>query len=739
MISARRPASAAFRLRLAIGLLASAAVILMGVWVFMFSQLLAADREMAARVREDAMWAVFQADRHAASLLHSTREALVSADPGYHKDILSAYDVLYSRAILLERGAFVIDLKGTSEIGRLSAARTAEVTSLAPSIDALKPDDPDYLSDLAALLPQIAALREGMAQLLLETNHQMSLARVAERSARQSIHDRLGWSAALLVLAFMGIAGILVIQLRQLRRAHGRMALLQRRSLQQASRAKAANAAKSTFLATMSHEIRTPLNAIIGSAELLGSAGLDDQQAKRVRTIQSSGQLLLDVINDILDFSKLDSKTFEQQKEIIDLPDIGETILLTFVGRAEAAGLGLHVSLPALRLRTDPGRLRQVMVNLVGNALKFTPAGEVRLIGALTPEDRLRIEVIDTGVGIREEDIPRLFRDFEQVDGSYARAYGGTGLGLAICKRIVQGLGGEIGVISKSGVGSTFWFEIPVDVAVTLSSTPAVAASADCPRSSQGLRVLVVDDNPINRAVISDQLEQLGHLSIAVENGFVALSRLEGAAFDLVLMDMQMPGISGPDTTIRLRELGCKLPVIGVTANASIRDRKICEEAGMDGFLAKPVTLSRLSDAIQAVSAVTPEDVRDEPTKDDPGPVADPPVPEWAPNPQLEDLMQSLGRKRVAALVRQFEDSLQDASDDLTRACTALDVAQTDAALHNFKGAALTLGLIRAGERAQALRPPAICRVSDVPDLIALAREDVRLAEAWLAGADLGT
>ena len=293
----------------------------------------------------------------------------------------------------------------------------------------------------------------------------------------------------------------------------------------------------------------------------------------------------------------------------------------------------LQVALPACGLGSDPGRLRQVMVNLVGNALKFTPSGEVRLAATLTEGGRLHVEVVDTGVGIRKEDMARLFRDFEQVDGSYARAYGGTGLGLAICKRIVQGMGGEIGVHSTLGLGSTFWFEIPVEVVSTLTAAERVdPALAEVAQAVTGLRILVVDDNPVNRSVISDQLDQLGHLPVAVDSGFEALAQVGKVPFDLVLMDMQMPGLSGPDTTLRLRDMGCELPVIGVTANASIKDRKICERAGMNGFLAKPVTLGRLAAAIQDVVdplALAPD-------------IGAPPS-EAEANPQLEDLIQNLG------------------------------------------------------------------------------------------------
>lgn len=721
MISSRRPPEVALRVRLGVGLLAGVAVVLMGSWVVLFARLLEADRVIAARVREDAMWAVFQADRHSAGLLHALRESLISKTNTLYDDVIVAYDVLYSRAVLLERGAFAIDLSTGTEVGKLSAARTGEVMALAPVFDELDPHSPTYLDDLAGLEPRIAALREGMSQLLLASNQAVSQARVAERRAREAIHDRLGWSAGLLVLAFLGIGALLAFQLRQLRRAHCRMALLQRRSRHQALRAKAASAVKTTFLATMSHEIRTPLNAIIGSAELLGSAGLDPAQRQRVQSIRSGGQLLLDVINDILDYSKLENRGLDLSPGPVDLPEIANTIRSTFSERAAATNLQLVLVFDPCRIRTDPARLRQVIVNLVGNALKFTREGKVQVDATMTQASWLRVAVHDTGIGIRQEDQARLFRDFEQIDGSYARAHGGTGLGLAICKRIVEGMGGKIGVVSEPGKGSTFWFEIPVERLGVADPSDIVLSPApgQPPGARTALRVLIVEDNPINRTVITDQLLQLGHLPKAVESGFAALDRLAQESFDVVLMDMQMPGISGPDTTRRLRATGCNLPVIGVTANASTEDRRTCEAAGMTGFVAKPVTLARLAEALDDAVPCS-------------GGVA-PAPPQVAPvNPQLADLVASLGAARVIALLKQFEEALPESGGELIQALNAHDHSRIDAALHTFKGAALTLGLARAGQQAQSLRPPGHLTEAFVYDLLDIVRQELAEARAGL-------
>lgn len=715
------------RIKIVVWLLAGLAVLLMGIWATLFLRLLEADRVIATRVREDAMWAMFQADRHAATLLHLVRETLTSKAPERHPEVMQTYDILFSRAQLLDRGTFGLDLTIATELGQASLQRTQQVQALAEMFDALDPAHPDYLSELAQLLPEIMNLRQGLSNLLLTFNHAMSESRVKERTARKVIHDQLALSAGFLVLAFFGIGALLAFQLRQLQAAHARMARLRKISSQQAIKARAASAAKSTFLATMSHEIRTPLNAIIGSAELMGTSGLGAAQRQRVDTIQSAGLLLLDVINDILDFSKLDGRTFETVQEPVDLPEIARTIETTFAARATSRNLKLTLRFAPVRISTDPGRLRQVIVNLVGNALKFTQIGEVEASAFLTETQRLRVEVRDTGIGVRPEDIDRLFRDFQQIDGSYARAYGGTGLGLAICKRIVEGLNGKIGVKSTFGTGSTFWFEIPVvplGAAHDRVDKPANLLPA-LTETSAPLRILIVEDNPINRQVLGDQLLRLGHHPSLAETGFVALDRLSADTFDLVLMDMQMPGISGPDTTRALRRAGHKLPVIGVTANASTEDRNICKAAGMEGFLPKPVTLARLAEAIaevfpQARSSTVPREAA-------------------GPNLQLDDLRASLGDAMVKSLLDQYDASLGQTETELMNAYDKEDASAMDTALHTLKGAALTLGLHATGLKAQALRPPAKPDADAIVTLFTLAREDLIALRASLGSSPQDT
>ncbi|TVP73023.1 MAG: response regulator [Rhodobacteraceae bacterium] len=724
-------------------LLGGIALAFMTAWVVLFAKLLEADRAMDTRVREDAMWAVFQADRHSHTLLHLSDLAIRTQDTALHNDLIRAYDILYSRATLLEGGAFLIDLRGTNELGTLASSTARLVHSLADRIDALAPGSEDYFSALRTLYPTFEHIRERHADLVLKTNHAMNLLRVEERAERQYIVDRLGASGGLLVLAFLGIGAILALQVTHLRRAHRRMAHLQERSHRQAMRARAASQAKSTFLATMSHEIRTPLNGILASTELLGVSDMRPDQARRLMTIRNSGQLLLDVINDVLDFSKLESFGLEFSSEAVSLPGIADLIRSAFETRAEATGIVLDVGLPPFDVETDPKRLRQVIVNLMGNALKFTRAGQVTLSGHLHGPDLLRVEVTDTGIGISEEDQKVIFEEFRQIDGSYARQFGGTGLGLAISRRIVKALGGEIGVESTVGVGSTFWFDLPVRIIGPASAEPAAIGSQARPAGPSSpdlapLRVLVVEDNPINREILIDLLEHLGHTACIATNGLEAVARVAEGGLDVVLMDMQMPVLSGTDAARQIRAQGNSLPIIAVTANASAEDRKMCAEAGMNDFLSKPIDLDRLVSVLREIRPRDPAPV----IAHEPSPAIAPdamaghqPVPDGGTvsiSQQFRDLAATLGRVKVNGLLQRFEASLPESRRKLLDAIAIPDTTALDIELHTLKGAALTLGLEASGRQAEALRADS-ASVATVERMLDHMHEELTAARALLA------
>jgi signal transduction histidine kinase len=362
-------------------------------------------------------------------------------------------------------------------------------------------------------------------------------------------------------------------------------------------RAEAANQAKGEFLATMSHEIRTPMNGILGMLDLLNTHTLTPAQREQVETASSSADSLLRLLNDILDFSKIESGRLDFESIAFRPAAVAEDTLALLRPRAAAKSLELNFSADqASRTRVlgDPMRFRQVLLNLVGNAVKFSEHGEVALDlkGAETEPGRMKLTVgvRDHGIGMSEETRARLFEPFKQADSSMSRRYGGSGLGLAISQKLVEGMGGQITAHSELGRGSMFEFTLPLPVARERNTPLPFAVSTSLPQQFDA-RILVVEDDVVNQRVITLMLQRLGLQCHVVAEGQAALNALEAASWDLVFMDCQLPGIDGLETTRRARlMLGEReLPIVALTANARAEDRAACIAAGMDDFLAKPV------------------------------------------------------------------------------------------------------------------------------------------------------
>lgn len=512
-----------------------------------------------------------------------------------------------------------------------------------------------------------------------------------------------GYGAVLLVCLF-GMSAWMMLQrnISQMK-THLTLEKAQREALATADAAQKASAAKGDFLANMSHELRTPMNGVLGMANLLNDTRLDEEQQQYVSTIIGSGENLLMLLNDILDFSKIEAGVLALERVAFELTDSFQIAINMLKLQAEkkqiALGVEYEKGLPQY-VWGDPGRLRQIVINLVSNAIKFTQQGYVNVCvrqHEVGDGRYLHISVEDTGIGIPTEKLDSIFEKFTQADVSMTRKFGGTGLGLAISKHLVELMGGTMGVESVEGKGSTFWFSVPChlaganDIVVTSENLDMVKQGNKTKMKVRDARVLLVEDYPVNQVFAQKILTKFGFMQIDVaENGMEALQKYDEQPYDIIFMDCQMPELDGYLATqeIRIRELQSlrHTPIVAMTANAMMGDREKCLNAGMDDYLSKPLRMGHLKRALEAWFQL---DVADIPEigKRTTSSVDEPPV----DMDQLR-IFTNGDRAEEKELAILFIDQAQSILGILQENLADTKADAWKSAAHRFKGAAGNLG-----------------------------------------------
>jgi signal transduction histidine kinase/DNA-binding LytR/AlgR family response regulator len=477
--------------------------------------------------------------------------------------------------------------------------------------------------------------------------------------------------------------------------------------------AEAANQAKSTFLATMSHEIRTPMNGVLGMVDVLERQDLSEVQRRTVATMRESGHALLHIIDDVLDFSKIEAGRLELESTTFSLSGLVTAAVDTFQPQVMAKGLALNAEIDAGSqdaLIGDPVRVRQILFNLLSNAIKFTERGGVRVHAGTTAlgdgRTRVTLAVTDTGIGLGEEQLARLFEPFMQADSSTTRQFGGSGLGLSIVRRLARAMVGDVAVESTPAVGSTFTVTLTLDAAPadsllkTLLKPAAKSPVSTALRSGTGPRVLVVDDHPINREVLMLQLKLLGIEADSAANGIDALARWTPGGYGVVLADIHMPRMDGHELARRLRAIESeraarRTPIVAVTANATKGEEDRCLSAGMDAYLVKPVSIERLRATLERWLPIDEErSVRDHVDGGEPSTGIGRGV-----------LSAWLGDDTAAleAMLGKFRETAVETEREIGAAARASRLAALAAAAHKLKGAAQVVGATGVAAVAAAL------------------------------------